>query len=165
MSNGWNWIEEGQRIAEQNRQARELDLDAVKAESIVFEGPVDAITYSIAEPAPKVGGFVGDLADMARELENCRAGHCEAAYKQNSEGGQARYVVGKVAQVLGLRLGDAIVDRNIWSPANMARVIKAAQEVVNENEELRKELAGRDKKDNRTVAALREALIHAGEAV
>lgn len=165
MSNGWDWINEGQRIAEEARQARALDLDAVKAESIVFEGPLDAIQYSIAEPAPKVGGMAGDLADMVRELENCRAGHCEAAYKQNSQGGEARHVVQKVAMVLGFRLGDAIVDRNIWSPANMARVIKAAQEVVNENEELRKELAGRDKKDDRTVAALREALIHAGEAV
>ncbi|MGW8630565.1 hypothetical protein [Streptomyces sp. NPDC055793] len=158
MSNGWDWIEEGQRIAEQNRQARELDLDAVKAESIVFQAPP-------GEPAPKVGGMAGDLADIVREVEVCRAGHCEAAYKQNEQGGQARYVVAKVAQVLGFRLGDAIIDRDTWSPANMARVIKAAQDVMNENEELRKELAGRDQKDDRTVAALREALIHAGEAV
>ncbi|AXQ62382.1 hypothetical protein SEA_TRVXSCOTT_56 [Streptomyces phage TrvxScott] len=173
MSNGWDWIQEGQRIAEESRRAGEVDIEAIKASSIVFEGPLDTlqavsagvVESQVAEPAPAVGGFVGDLADMVRELENCRAGHCEAAYKQNSQGGEARHVVAKVAMVLGFRLGDAIVDRNVWSPANMARVIKAAQDVVNENEELRKELAGRDQKDNRTVAALREALIHAGEAV
>ncbi|MGM9381075.1 hypothetical protein [Streptomyces antibioticus] len=167
MSNGWDWIQEGQRIAEESRRAGEVDIEAIKASSIVFEGPLDTLKAAgiIAEPAPKVGGLAGDLADVVREVELCRAGHCEAAYKQNSQGGEARHVVAKVAQVLGFRLGDAIVDRNVWSPANMARVIKAVQEVVNENEELRKELAGRDQKDNRTVAALREALIHAGEAV
>ncbi|QFG12469.1 hypothetical protein SEA_ALVY_60 [Streptomyces phage Alvy] len=170
MSNGWDWIQEGQRIAEESRRAGEVDIEAIKASSIVFEGPLDTlkaagIVASVAEPAPKVGGMAGDLADIVREVELCRAGHCEAAYKQNSQGGEARYVVGKVAQVLGFSLGDAIIDRNVWSPANMARVIKAVQDVVNENEALRKELAGRDQKDNRTVAALREALIHAGEAV
>ncbi|WAB08761.1 hypothetical protein SEA_ANDRIS_57 [Streptomyces phage Andris] len=167
--NGWNWVEEGQRIAEESRQAGELDIEAIKASSIVFEGPADALKYAtvehqVAQPAPKLGGFVGDLADMARELENCRAGHCEAAYKQNSIGGEARYAVGKIAAIVGQPMTPPL-DGNVWSPANMGRVIRAVQELANEHEVLRRELHERDKKDDRTVAALREALIHAGEAV
>ncbi|MGW8953461.1 hypothetical protein [Streptomyces sp. NPDC055709] len=167
--NGWDWVEDGQRIAEDARQAGELDIEAIKASSIVFEGSFDKLKYEtvehqVAEPAPKLGGFVGDLADMARELENCRAGHCEAAYKQNSIGGEARYAVGKIAAIVGQPMSPPL-DGNVWSPANMGRVIRAAQELANENETLRRELADRDKKDDRTVAALREALVHAGEVV
>ncbi|ATI18921.1 hypothetical protein SEA_SQUEAKYCLEAN_58 [Streptomyces phage SqueakyClean] len=162
MTNGWDWVEEGQRIAEEARQAGELDIDAIKASSIVFEGPLDALKYAevehqVAEPAPKLGGFVGDLADMARELENCRAGHCEAAYKQNSIGGEARFVVNKIAQIVGAPWSPPL-DGNVWSPANMGRVIAKVQELVNEVESLRKN-------QPKTVAALREALVHLGEGV
>ncbi|QPB09884.1 hypothetical protein KGG73_gp50 [Streptomyces phage Sentinel] len=155
-------MQEGQRIAEESRRAGELDIDAIKASSIVFEGPLDALKYgqveqAVAEPAPKVGGFVGDLADMVRELENCRAGHCEAAYKQNDIGGQARHVVGKIAAIVGQPMSPPL-DRNVWSPANMGRVIAAVQELVNEVEDLRK-------KQPKTIAALHEALTHLGEGV
>ncbi|WDS51773.1 hypothetical protein SEA_TRIUMPH_59 [Streptomyces phage Triumph] len=169
MTQGWDWIDEGQRIAEDARQAGELDIDAIKASSIVFEGPLDALKHATVEhqtagPAPKLGGFVGDLADMARELENCRAGHCEAAYKQNDQGGQARYVVGKIAAIAGQPMSPPL-DGNVWSPANMGRVIRAVQELVNEHEVLRKELADRDRKDAVAAKALREALTHLGEGV
>ncbi|MCD2462424.1 hypothetical protein MBT42_02475 [Streptomyces sp. MBT42] len=162
MTQGWDWIEEGQRIAEDARQAGELDIDAIKASSIVFEGPLDALKYAevehqAAEPAPKLGGFVGDLADMARELENCRAGHCEAAYKQNSIGGEARFVVNKIAKIVDAPWSPPL-DGNVWSPANMGRVIAKVQELVNEVEALRKN-------QPKTVAALREALTHLGEGV
>jgi hypothetical protein len=164
VSNGWDWVREGQRLAQQARRERELDIDAVKAESIVFEGGLDTIAHSTAEPAPKVGGFAGDVADMVRELENCRAGHCEAAYKQNGIGGEARYVVGKIAAIVGQPMSPPL-DGNVWSPANMARVIAAAQQLANENEALRKEHAARDQKESTTVKALREALTHLGEGV
>jgi hypothetical protein len=156
--NGWDWVQGGQ----QARQAGELDIDAIKASSIVFEGPLDAleaagIEHTTAGPAPKVGGLAGDLADMVRELENCRAGHCEAAYKQNSIGGEARHVVGKIAAIVGQPMSPPL-DRNVWSPANMGRVIAAVQELVNEVEDLRK-------KQPKTIAALHEALTHLGEGV
>ncbi|MEU0674508.1 hypothetical protein ABZ330_16745 [Streptomyces sp. NPDC006172] len=163
MTNGWTWIHEGQRLAE---QARGTDLEQVKAESLVFQ---DAETMALktvqAEPAPAVGGFAGEFAELVKEVELCRAGHCAAAYKQNDVGGQARYVVQKIAQVVGLPLGDAIIGGNIWSPQNMARVIAAVQEMVNEQDVHRKELAARDGKDTKTVAALRDVLVSLGEAV
>lgn len=167
--NGWDWVQEGQRIAEESMRAGELDIDAIKASSIVFEGPLDTlaarrIEESIAQPAPKVGGFAGDFADMVRELENCRAGHCEAAYKQNSIGGEAREAVGKIAFIIGQPMSPPL-DGNVWSPANMGRVIWAVQQLANENERLRKESAARDKKETGTVKALYEALTHLGEAV
>ncbi|MGW3323919.1 hypothetical protein [Streptomyces virginiae] len=169
MVNGWDWVQEGQRIAEESMRAGELDIDAIKASSIVFEGPLDTlaaplIEESVAQPAPKVSGLAGDFADMVRELENCRAGHCEAAYKQNSIGGEARYVVSKIASIVKQSMSPPL-DRNIWSPANMGRVIAAVQELANQNEALRKELADRTKKEAGTVKALYEALTQLGEAV
>jgi hypothetical protein len=163
VTNGWNWIHEGQRIAE---QARGTDLEQIKAESLAFQDSETMALKTVqAEPAPGVGGFAGEFAELVKEVDLCRAGHCEAAYKQNDQGGEARYVVQKIAQVVGLPLGDAIVGGNIWSPQNMGRVIAAVQELVNEQDTHRQELASRDGKDVRTVAALREALVHLGEAV
>lgn len=168
VANGWDWIEEGQRIAEETRQAGEVDVEAIKAESLVFD-PLEALKSASvdrqeAEPAPRVGGLAGDLADVVRELENCRAGHCEAAYKQNSIGGEARFVVGKIAQIVGQPMSPPL-DKNVWSPANMGRVIAVVQQLANEHEAMRKELAGRAERDDRTVVALRKALTLLGEDV
>ncbi|MFF4510624.1 hypothetical protein [Streptomyces mirabilis] len=171
--NGWDWIEEGQRIAEESRQAGELNIEAIKASSIVFEGPLDALKYAgieqqEAEPAPKVGGLAGDLADIVREVELCRAGHCDAAYRQNEQGGEARDVVARIAKAVGVELSSAFIrplDGNVWSPRNMARVLEGVQQLVNENQVLRQEHASRDQKETVTVKALHEALSHLGEAV
>ncbi|MFF4054653.1 hypothetical protein ACFYZ0_02560 [Streptomyces sp. NPDC001708] len=156
MSDEWGWFREGQRIAEDTRCGGEVDIDAIKAGSIVFK--TSAIEHAVGEQAPKVGGFAGDLAEMVRELENCRAGHCEAAYKQNSEGGEARHIVSLIAREVGLPLGEDIIDRNIWSPANMMRVVVAVQELVKQHETLKQGQPN-------AVAALREALSHLGEGV
>ncbi|MCY0933670.1 hypothetical protein [Streptomyces sp. H34-S4] len=152
MSNGWDWVREGQRIAEESMRAGELDIEAIKAGSIVFEGPL-----------------VTD--DMKRELENCHAGHCEAAYKQNSIGGEARHVVHKIARVVGQPMSPAL-DRDIWSPANMGRVIAAVQQLVNENEALRDEnlrlrveLVRLREAKPATLKALHEALSLLGDGV
>jgi hypothetical protein len=173
VSNGWDWIAEGQRIAEETRNAGELNVEAIKAESIVFEGPLDylkaaEIERQEAEPAPKVGGLAGDLADIVREVELCRAGHCDAAYRQNEQGGEARDVVARIAKVVGVELSSAFIrplDGNVWSPRNMARVLEGVQQLVNENQVLRQEHATRDQKETVTVKALHEALSHLGEAV
>ncbi|MGW0861263.1 hypothetical protein [Streptomyces sp. NPDC002611] len=153
MTNGWS---------EQSM----ADLEQIKAESIVFtDQPTMTLKVVDPEPTPAVGGFAGEFAELVKEVELCRAGHCAAAYKQNGIGGEARYVVQKIAQVVGLPLGDAILGRNIWSPQNMARVIAAVQELVNEQDTHRQELAARDTKDTKTVAALRDVLVSLGEDV
>jgi hypothetical protein len=173
VSTGWDWIAEGQRIAEESRQAGELDIDAIKAQSMVFEGPLDAlkaadIGVTEAEPAPKVGGLAGDLADIVREVELCRAGHCDAAYRQNDKGGEARNVVGQIAKAAGVTLSSAFIrplDGDVWSPANMARVLQGVQDLAAENQALREEHANRDKKATVTVKALHEALNNFVEGV
>ncbi|MEV5330815.1 hypothetical protein [Streptomyces werraensis] len=83
MSNGWDWIREGQRIAEQSRQARggELDLDAVRAESVVFESPMDALKRIVSEPTPQPASLVDEIRDLKNEVDVCRAGHCESGYE------------------------------------------------------------------------------------
>ncbi|MGW5130846.1 hypothetical protein [Streptomyces sp. NPDC004135] len=142
------------------------DLERIKSESLVFQDqPTMTLKVVEKEPAPAVGGFAGEFAELVKEVELCRAGHCAAAYNQNSIGGQARYVVQKIARVVGLPLGDAILGGNIWSPQNMARVIAAVQELVNEQDAHRQELAARDGKDTKTVAALRDVLVNLGEGV
>ncbi|AFO10922.1 hypothetical protein ELB20_56 [Streptomyces phage phiELB20] len=158
--NGWNWIEEGQRIKEQAREIAGL-TEEVMAESIVFnhqmiyEGELDSLKAAAA----------------SRPARPCREdGFCDAVYRENDRGGEAREIVGLLAKVVGVNLGASHegprpLDGNVWSPRNMMRVVQAVQEVLGEHESLRKELHDRDKKDDRTVAALREALIHAGEAV
>ncbi|MFD7677498.1 hypothetical protein [Streptomyces sp. NPDC060187] len=171
--NGWDWVAEGQRIAEETRRAGEVDIDAIKASSLVFEGPMDhlkaaEIGATQAEPAPKVGGLAGDLADIVREVELCRAGHCEAAYAQNSKGGEARHVVAQIAKAAGVTLSSAFIrplDGDVWSPANMARVLTGVQELAGENQSLRDELAARDQKDSVTVETLRKAITDFEEGV
>jgi hypothetical protein len=173
VSNGWDWVAEGQRIAEESRRAGELNVEAIKAGSIVFEGPADhlkaaEIGASAAEPAPRVGGLAGDLADIVREVELCRAGHCEAAYRQNDQGGEARDVVAQIAKAAGVTLSSAFIRPlagNVWSPANMARVVKGVQDLVAENQALRDEHAARDQKATVTVKALHEALTQFEESV
>jgi hypothetical protein len=171
--NGWDWVAEGQRIAEETRRAGEVDIDSIKAQSIVFEGPLDAlkaadIGITVSEPAPKVGGLAGDLADIVREVELCRAGHCASAYAQNDKGGEARNVVAQIAKTAGVTLSSAFIrplDGDVWSPANMARVLKGVQDLVAENQSLRDEHAARDQKETVTVKALREALNNFVEGV
>ncbi|MGW6600557.1 hypothetical protein [Streptomyces sp. NPDC055036] len=42
MSNGWDWIEEGQRIKGQVREIAGL-MEGVRSESIVFESELDTL--------------------------------------------------------------------------------------------------------------------------
>lgn len=106
MSNGWDWIEEGQRIAEESRRAGELNIDAIKAGSIVFEGPMDAmkaLTIAPPEPIPATG-FVDEVHALKNEVDICRAGHCESGYKAVRLGDEVkrlRVALGEVLTILG----------------------------------------------------------------
>ncbi|ATI18757.1 hypothetical protein SEA_DAUDAU_56 [Streptomyces phage Daudau] len=165
MSNGWDWIEEGQRIAEATRQAGEVNVEAIKAESIVFNDP---------KPAPPV--YEGEFdyfkatakTKAPAEYTNCLTSRCPSLYYENEIGGQARNVVAQIAKLAGVELSPPL-DGNIWSPANMQRVVTEVAAIVQERDQL---LHLRDSADvtsqdrnTKTVAALREALIHLGEAV
>ena len=44
MVNGWDWVEEGQRIKERARAVAGL-TEEIRSESIVFEGPLDFLEY------------------------------------------------------------------------------------------------------------------------
>lgn len=156
--NGWNWIEEGERISAESRRLAGLTQE-IRTESIVF--PEDMV-------------YEGELdqlkaAAAARPARPCsEGGFCDAVYRENNIGGQARHIVALLAKVVGIELSSATVrplDGNVWSPANMMRVVEATQQLVGEHEVLRKELHDKDQGDIKTVAALREALSHLGESV
>ncbi|MFE9925170.1 hypothetical protein ACFYQA_27425 [Streptomyces sp. NPDC005774] len=93
MVNGWDWIQEGQRIAEETRRAGEVDIDAIKASSIVFEE---------AEPAPEVGGFVGELHALKNEVDICRAGHCASGYEAVRLGDEVKRLRASTREALAL---------------------------------------------------------------
>ncbi|MFF3793745.1 hypothetical protein ACFYXW_27460 [Streptomyces sp. NPDC001981] len=87
MTNGWDWIAEGQRLAEQARNA-ELNIEAVKAESIVFEGQ-----------APQVGGFVEEVHALKNEVDICRAGHCPSGYEAVRLGDEVKRLRAELARL------------------------------------------------------------------
>lgn len=109
MANGWDWIEEGQRLAEEARRARELDIDAIKAGSIVFEGPLDAlkaagIVVGAVSSELGVGALAGSLADVVREVGLCRAGHCASgreAARLGDEVKRLRAALNEALTILG----------------------------------------------------------------
>ncbi|MFH8414397.1 hypothetical protein [Streptomyces collinus] len=109
MSNGWNWIEEGQRIAEQNRQAQAgaLDLDAVKAESIVFESPLDSLKAVLVEPPTRQSSFVDEVHALKNEVDICRAGHCTSGYKAVELGDRVKRLETALREALAL-LGEGV---------------------------------------------------------
>ncbi|WJN62597.1 hypothetical protein [Streptomyces phage phiScoe1] len=88
MVNGWDWVQEGQRIAEETRRAGELDIDAIKANSLVFEGP-----------APQVGGFVGEVHALKNEVDICRAGHCASGYEAVRLGDEVKRLRAELARL------------------------------------------------------------------
>ncbi|MFD7259358.1 hypothetical protein [Streptomyces sp. NPDC059874] len=150
--NGWDWIEEGQRVKEQARGIASLTED-IRSESIVFETARDC---PASEP----------LASPTRRARPCREdGFCDAAYAENSRGGEARQIVALIAKAAGVELSTNPLDGNVWSPRNMMRVVEGVQRMAGEIEALRKERHDLKNNGTKTVAALREALIHAGEAV
>ncbi|AUG87244.1 hypothetical protein KGG77_gp24 [Streptomyces phage Omar] len=95
MGNGWDWIEEGQRIAEASRQAGELDIESIKAGSIVFAEQAPAPT----QQAPAVGGFVDELHALKNEVDICRAGHCASGYKAVVLGDEVTRLRAEVARL------------------------------------------------------------------
>ncbi|MFI5863524.1 hypothetical protein [Streptomyces sp. NPDC051546] len=148
----WDWIEEGRRVKEQARGISGLTED-IRSESIVFRSAGDRPAGETVAPATK-------------HARPCREdGFCDAVYAENHIGGEARQVVGLIAKAADVQLSPNPLDGNVWSPRNMMRVVEGVQRMAGEIEALRKEQ--HDLKDNgtKTVAALREALIHAGEAV
>lgn len=163
MSNGWDWIEEGQRIADETRQAGEVNIDAIKASSIVFNQP---------EPAPPV--YEGEFdyfratarTKQPAEYTTCLMSRCPSLYYENEIGGQARNVVAQVAKLAAVELSPPL-DGNIWSPANMQRVVTAVAAIVQERDQLLHQRdagsIGSRERNGKTVAALREALVHLGE--
>lgn len=148
MSNGWDWVQEGQRIAEESRRAGEVDIDAIKASSIVFNNQ----EVFAEAPKPPAGYY------------QCLTRRCESLYYENEVGGEARGIVGQIAKAVGVDLSPPL-DGNVWSPRNMARVLTAVHGLVDENKKLNQEAASRDHKETITVKALHEALTHLGEAV
>ncbi|ATI18678.1 hypothetical protein SEA_AMETHYST_56 [Streptomyces phage Amethyst] len=170
MTNGWDWIREGQRIAEEARQAGELDIESIKAASIVFDQPaerkVDPLNEGPVEPEPESFSYFGTKAKAKPPAGyyECLTRRCEALYYENEVGGEARGVVGQIANVLGVNLSPPL-DGNVWSLANMTRVIREAERLVEENKSLRRDQADRDHKETVTVKALHEALAHLGEGV
>lgn len=95
MSAGWDWVAEGQRIAEATRQAGELNVEAIKAESIVFA----------EAPAPTTGsrGFVDEVHSLKNEVDICRAGHCASGYEAVRLGDEVKRLRAQVAQLQGAK--------------------------------------------------------------
>ncbi|MET8111220.1 hypothetical protein [Streptomyces prasinus] len=95
--NGWNWVQEGQRIAEETRRAGEVDIDAIKANSIVFEGPLDTLKAKADE---------ADEADETRALKDevdiCRAGHCASGYEAVRRGDEVKRLRAALCEALTL---------------------------------------------------------------
>ncbi|WP_327424376.1 hypothetical protein OG763_38450 [Streptomyces sp. NBC_01230] len=96
MTNGWDWVAEGQRLAE---AARKVDIEAIKAESIVFEGPLDYLKAT--EPAPAVGGFVSEIHTLKNEVDICRAGHCASGYEAVRLGDEVKRLRAELARLQG----------------------------------------------------------------
>lgn len=108
MVNGYGWIDEGQRIAEDTRRGGELDLAAIKASSIVFEQPLDTQTLEFkAPPPPQVGGFVEELHALKNEVDICRAGHCTSGYTAVRLGDRVKRLEAALREALTL-LGEAV---------------------------------------------------------
>jgi len=97
--NGWGWIKEGERIAQQNRQAQVgLDLDAVKTESLVFDTPT--LTLRTVQPAD----LIEEIRDLKNEVDVCRDGYCENGYEAarlREENERLRSALNEALTILG----------------------------------------------------------------
>jgi hypothetical protein len=95
VSAGWDWVAEGQRIAEATRQAGALNVEAIKAESIVFA----------EAPAPTAGGtgFVDEVHALKNEVDICRAGHCASGYEAVRLGDEVKRLRAQVARLQGAK--------------------------------------------------------------
>lgn len=80
-----------------------MDINEIKASSIVFEGPMDGLTYE----TPQVGGFVEELHALKNEVDICRAGHCPSGYKAVELGDRVRRLEAALREALVL-LGEAV---------------------------------------------------------
>jgi hypothetical protein len=104
VSAGWDWVAEGQRIAEESRRAGELNIEAIKAGSIVFEGPLDQLKYTeatITQPESTTGtaGFVDEVHALKNEVDICRAGHCASGYTAVRLGDEVKRLNARIAQL------------------------------------------------------------------
>jgi hypothetical protein len=90
VSAGWDWIAEGQRIAEASRN---VDIDAIKAESIVFEETPASTTGSL--------GFVDEVHALKNEVDICRAGHCASGYEAVRQGDEVKRLRAQLARLQG----------------------------------------------------------------
>ncbi|MFB7479555.1 hypothetical protein ACFUEM_08605 [Streptomyces anulatus] len=70
-------------------------------------------------------------------LDAADEAHIKRLNEENEVGGEARQVVGEVAVTLGVVLGDTGPRMSVWDPANMRRVVSAAQALRTELAELR----------------------------
>jgi hypothetical protein len=90
VSAGWDWIAEGQRIAQASRS---VDIDAIKAESIVFEEALASTTGSL--------GFVDEVHALKNEVDICRAGHCASGYEAVRQGDEVKRLRAQLARLQG----------------------------------------------------------------
>jgi hypothetical protein len=169
-----------------------VDVEAIKAESLVFDtsGPamreVDPLNEGPVEPFSFFGAtkgqvdpanegpiiYEGELDQIKAsakpkppaEYYQCLSRRCEALYFENEVGGEARGIVGQIANVVGVNLSPPL-DGNVWSPANMQRVVESVKVLVEQVENLQGQVAEHGEKNNVTVKALHEALTHLGEGV
>ncbi|WP_367135859.1 hypothetical protein [Saccharothrix sp. HUAS TT1] len=60
-----------------------------------------------------------------------------AVYEENERGGEARGIVQAIGRLVGVDLGKDPLDGNVWSPANMRRVVTAVDALRRQNAQLR----------------------------
>ncbi|MFJ3775261.1 hypothetical protein ACIPX0_26570 [Streptomyces sp. NPDC090075] len=78
------------------------DIDAIKAGSIAFKDD-ETMTLRIAEPDPEPSppspaSFVDEIHGLKNEVDLCRAGHCESAYKAGADVERLTAEVERLAQ-------------------------------------------------------------------
>jgi hypothetical protein len=70
-----------------------VDIDAIKAESIVFEEALASTTGSL--------GFVDEVHALKNEVDICRAGHCASGYEAVRQGDEVKRLRAQLARLQG----------------------------------------------------------------
>lgn len=81
-----------------------MNIETIKAESIVFEGEADALEH---EQAARPAGFVDEIHALKNEVDICRAGHCPSGYKAVELGDRVKRLEAALREALAL-LGEVV---------------------------------------------------------